>query len=502
MIKKLDVLFVNANGAPIIYQELANEFSAIEPPIWAAMLAKHVKIKGFSVDILDCEALQLTVEDSLEQIKIRNPKLVVMVLYGQQPSASIQNMTGASLLCSALKYDNADIKIMMLGLYPSACSNDVMINEKCDFVCQGEGPYTIVGLLQTDLKSVEQLEKVPGLWFKKGIFVRSNSYHSVIEQPELHNELPGMAWDLLPMNKYRTSNWHSLTNGNIKTPFASLYTSLGCVYSCEFCCINAPFGNNNIRDVNGRPSFRYWDPNFIITEFDKIAKMGIKNVKIADEMFVLYPKHYSEICKLIIERGYDFNLWVYSRINTVKDGYLNLMKKAGINWLALGIEAGSEEVRKGVIKGSFKDVNIVQTVKKIQNEGINVIGNFIFGLPDDNIETMQQTLDLAKELNCEFANFYSCMCYPGSTLYLEAVKNNYDLPKTYSGYSQHSYDCYPSHTKHLTNKEVLRFRDQAFIDYYNNESYLNTIRFKFGEKCVDNIKEMCNIKLKRKLLGH
>ena len=61
-------------------------------------------------------------------------------------------------------------------------------------------------------------------------------------------------------------------------------------------------------------------------------------------------------------------------------------------------------------------------MQAIQNAGINVIGNYIFGLPDDDLVTMRQTLDLAKVLNCEFANFYSAMAYPGSPLYGMAVR--------------------------------------------------------------------------------
>ena len=57
--KQLDVLFVHANASKKIYQDLAKDFSAIEPPIWAGMLANHCRIKDFSVDILDCEALNL-----------------------------------------------------------------------------------------------------------------------------------------------------------------------------------------------------------------------------------------------------------------------------------------------------------------------------------------------------------------------------------------------------------------------------------------------------------
>ena len=64
MMKQLDVLFVHANASKKIYQDLAKDFSAIEPPIWAGMLANHCRLKGFSVDILDCEALHLDEEQS------------------------------------------------------------------------------------------------------------------------------------------------------------------------------------------------------------------------------------------------------------------------------------------------------------------------------------------------------------------------------------------------------------------------------------------------------
>ncbi len=496
---QLDVLFVHPNGSPIIYQELAKDLSAIEPPIWCGLLANHVRTKGFSTQILDCEANKLDLSSSIQEIKNYNPRLIVLVVYGQQPSASTQNMVGASLLCSGLKYDSPELKIMILGAHPSAVSRQTMEMEKCDFICQGEGPRTITALLQTDLKSNDQLEKVPGLWFRRSILLKFNNQASLISQDELHTELPGMAWDLLPMDKYRTSNWHALSNNNDRSPFASIYTSLGCPYACGFCMINAPFGNNNVENGNGKPSFRYWQPDFMISEFDKVANMGIKNLKIADEMFVLIPDHYAKLCEKIVDRKYDFNIWAYARVNTVKDGYLDLMKKAGINWLALGIESGDIRVRKDVIKGAFKEVDIVETVRRIQNAGINVIGNFIFGLPEDNEESMNATLDLATELNCEFSNFYSAMAYPGSKLFLDAKKE--DLPETYAGFSQHSYETKPLPTNYISGKDVLKFRDEAFQKYFTNQKYLDLVKTKFGEQAYQGILEMNKYKLKRRLLG-
>jgi len=352
------------------------------------------------------------------------------------------------------------------------------------------------------MNNMEELRTVPGLWYQNEGVVCYTKPAPLIPQEELATELPGMAWDLLPMEKYRTSNWHAMTNGGDRYSFASLYTSLGCPFRCSFCCINAPFGNNNLENWDyGRNKFRFWDPEFMITEFDTLHNMGIKNIKLADEMFVLNKDHFLKLCNLIIDRGYNFNIWAYARIDTVKEEYLETLKKAGINWLALGIESGNTEVRKDVIKGVFSDIKIQDLVDKIQNAGISVIGNYIFGLPEDNIETMQDTLNMAQELNCEFANFYSTMAYPGSKLYLDALREGWALPDTFVGYSQHSYETTPLSTKHISSSEVLRFRDEAFNTYYKDEKYLRMIEEKYGLKIRLDIKNMTKIKLKRKLLG-
>lgn len=230
-----------------------------------------------------------------------------------------------------------------------------------------------------------------------------------------------------------------------------------------------------------------------------MTRYGVKNIKIADEMFVLNPRHVHGICDAIIERGFDLNIWAYARVDTVKEDMLDKLKRAGFNWLAFGIEAASERVRDDVDKG-FGQEEIFRTIEKVRAAGINVIGNYIFGLPEDSLETMQATLDLALELNCEFANFYSAMAYPGSQLYKLAIEKGWPLPESWSGYSQHSVDSLPLPTRHLTGADVLRFRDQAFQIYFQNPTYLDAIREKFGQPTVNEIKAMISYDLNRDCL--
>lgn len=499
MKKPLDILFIHPNASSDIYQELSSTYSAIEPPIWAGLLAKHCQLKGFGAEIIDCEALSLSDSDALYHINNLQPRIACFVVYGQQPSASSQNMEGAIRLAEKIKQHYPQIKILFVGGHVSALPRQTLEKHPfIDFVCQNEGVYTISNLLRVPNFHHSDIHKVLGLGWRMSLLERDNEAivlnfpSPIVPKENLAEDLPGMAWELLPTKHYRTALWHSLPNNSERMPFAAIYTSLGCPFKCSFCCINAPFGGS---------SFRYWEPKFMINEFDKLAKMGITNIKIADEMFVMNPAHFLELCSLIIERGYKFNIWAYARVDITKEEYLAPLKRAGVNFLALGIESGNKKVRGDVVKGRFDDIDIRAVVKKIREHGINVMGNYIFGLPEDNLQSMGDTLQLALDLNTEGANFYSAMAYPGSPLHGIAVKEEWKLPETYAGYSQHSYHTQPLRSKYCSAEEVLRFRDEAWIRYHTSPSYLNMIKEKFGENAYLATVESTKIKLKRKILG-
>ena len=499
----LDVLFVHPNASNKIYQGLSKNHSAIEPPIWAAMLANHCRVKNFGVQILDCEVEFLDWEASAKIINEINPRIVCFVVYGQQPSASSQNMSGAIGTAKLVKKFNPNTKILFVGGHVAALPLDVLKEDCVDMVCQNEGVYTISDLLRSDL-SEQQMKLVNGLGYKingRGVL---NKPSQIVPRDRLEIDLPGMAWDLLPdIKRYRTAGWHSWSNDTDSSPFAALYTSLGCPYRCSFCMINIINRTDSSSHISSADSnvFRYWNPNFIIKQFDQIAEMGVKNVKIADELFVLNPNHFEKICNLIIERGYDFNIWAYSRIDTCKPKYLEILKKAGVNWLALGIENPNQTLRQEVHKDGFKEVRVGDLMDDMRNADINIAANYIFGLPMDTHESMRETLDFAMENKTEMVNFYCAMAYPGSPLYLEAQKNKWKLPDKYEGYSQHSYDTLNLSNDNLTSKEILKFRDEAFIKYHSNSDYLNLLETKFGLKSRVNMEDTLKIKLKRKLLG-
>jgi anaerobic magnesium-protoporphyrin IX monomethyl ester cyclase len=505
MNRQLDILFVHPNASKKIYQDLSNEFSAIEPPIWAAMLAQHCRSNGFGSQILDCEAEKFNYIESAQVIKDANPRIVCFVVYGQQPSASTQNMHGAVGLADELKKIAPNLRTLFVGGHVAALPRETLKEPSIDMVCQNEGVYTISGLLSiNNLEDETQISKVRGLGYKVDGVPVLNEPSPIVAKKDLSRDLPGMAWDLLPdISKYRTAGWHSWSNNTENAPFAALYTSLGCPYRCSFCMINIINRINPAPHIASADSnvFRFWEPEFMIRQFDEIAAMGVKNVKIADELFVLNPRHFLKICEMLIERDYGFNIWAYSRIDTCKPKYLETLKKAGVNWLGLGIENPDQVLRKEIHKDGFKEVRILDIIQEVRNAGINIGGNYIFGLPMDTEKSLQTTLDFALENKTEMTNMYCAMAYPGSPLYLTAKKKGWNLPDTYVGYSQHSYETLNLSNDNLSAKQILSFRDKAWMTYHTDPSYLKLLEDKFGIKARENVEKSTKIKLKRKLLG-
>mgnify|MGYP001313563531 CR=1 FL=1 len=296
-------------------------------------------------------------------------------------------------------------------------------------------------------------------------------------------------WNLFPMDKYRAHNWHCWGGYN-RSPYGVVASSYSCPYNCEFCCIKDYYGKYVEKPISS-----------VVLDIKRlVCEFGVVNIKFIDELFFYKPERVKELCEKIIAEGLKLNIWAYARVDTVNIDLLPLLKRAGVRWLCLGIESGNEEIRKETLKGNFTNSKIKEIVRAINDAGMFVNANYIFGFSDDNEKTLKETFDFAVELNAEYANFYSMMAYPGSVQYKQAIERGWEVPTTWSGYSQYAYDCHPLRTKHLTSEQVLKFRDKAFNDYYTNPNYLSMMSQKFGEETIQDISKTVSIKLKRKLL--
>ncbi len=507
----IDVLLITPNNSKKIYQDLSKDYSAVEPPTWALLLAESCRSIGFKVGLLDANAEQLSDQSCLDRINNLKPRFLCFVVYGQNVNAGTTSMSGAVKLSKFLKERGVNQLIGFLGSHVQALPIETLKKEdSIDLVFTNEGVYSLRNLLKKEIININTIGDIKGIAYRDGKKILQTTPEKIVPQDRMDIDLPGYAWDLLPYKSkpfdiYRSPMWHAEYDQNKRSPYAALQTSLGCRFGCDFCMINMINRNNNDEiGVSSNYSFmRWWSPEFIIKEFDKLINYGVKTIRIVDEMFLLNPKYYLPLCKLLAERNSndELRMWAYSRVDTVKKtGVLDIVRKAGIKWLCLGIESSKKSIRLEISKGKFEDVNIEEVIDTVHSADINVMANYIYGLPGDTEETMQKTLDLSKKLCTVGWNTYAAMALPGTKLYKHAVENNIDLPKTYEGYSFHSYDTLPLRNQNLTASQILKFRDFAFNDYHTYEPFLKKIKNKFGIKAVNNIVQMTKIKLRRKII--
>src|SRR6476646_8368963 len=132
--RALDVLFVNPDSSAQAYQGLAATYSAIEPPTWALLLEQSCRAKGFGAAIMDCDAEKLSLETAVQRARDLKPRLVVFVVYGQNPNSGTTSMIGATRLAAQLRAEAPDLTICFVGSHTSALPREVLALPFVDIV--------------------------------------------------------------------------------------------------------------------------------------------------------------------------------------------------------------------------------------------------------------------------------------------------------------------------------------------------------------------------------
>lgn len=477
----LDLLLVNPQED---YGEVS-KLAAVEPPLWCALTAAYVQERGFSVSILDAHVEGLGVGETAKRISEANPLLCAIIVLGHAPSvSSTPKMTAVGELLRSLEREAPQVATALGGLHPSALPERTLRETGADYVIVGEGFETLVGLLGS-LEKADIEPIIPGLYHAKHLDMGTYGGSAPVLDPD---DLPMAAWDLLPVEKYRAHNWHCLDRLDQRSPYAVIYTSLGCPYECSYCNVAAMYGERGIR---------YRHPVEVADEVGYLAARGVRNFKFMDEMFALKPERVVEVCTVIASLGYrDLNIWAYGRADCCQAEMLKAMRAAGIRWLCIGFESAVEQVRQGVSK-KFLQSDMQSAVECCHAADINLLGNFLFGLPGDDMETMQETLETAKALGLDWANFYCVMPYPGSELYQRAVLSRAKLPKRWADWGQYSKRFMPLATQHVSGEAVLEFRDRAFEEFFGRAEFLDSVEAKFGDRARKHVEGMLKVKVRK-----
>ena len=130
----IDCVFVIPSNSKKSYQKLSETYSAIEPPTWALLLAQSIRSVNLNPKILDAAAENLTIEEIFKKIQSMSPKLICIVVYGQNVNAGTTNMSGAVNLINYLKDNKIGKSISLIGSHAQALPKETLEKEKNEVI--------------------------------------------------------------------------------------------------------------------------------------------------------------------------------------------------------------------------------------------------------------------------------------------------------------------------------------------------------------------------------
>lgn len=388
-----------------VYKYVSKEVPMFQPPMGIAYIAAALRKAGHLISIIDASPLNLNNQQTAEETVSLSPDLI-----GISATTNLIEMAGD--LSERLK-KLGNIPIIIGGAHSSIMPEKTLEEfQSFDMAAKGEGENIML-----DICNGIEKNKISGLTYRDNDKIIRNIDRPPIEKLD---DLPFPARDLLPQEKY----W---TPAIRRYPYANIITSRGCPYSCTFCSDHL---------IHTR-KFRVRSVENIMREVDHlISEYKIKELNIIDDNFTFLPERVEKFCNELLKRKYSL-IWRVGggiRPDRVTRGLLKLMKKSGCYFIALGIESGDDEILKIMRKGSTIE-QVRNAVKWAKEAGIYTFGFFIIGNLGENRKKIEKTIDFAKSLNLDDAQFQLLLPFPGTEVYERVIKEGKLLIKHWRDYA-------------------------------------------------------------------
>lgn len=416
------------------------------PHLGLCSLAAVAERDGYTVDILDAAALQLSPQQVVDEIRERRPRYVGL-------TAMTHTISSAALIAQLIKEDTQDVTVILGGVHITAVPEGTLRRyPDCFDICViGEGEITLTELLRA-LDDGKALKDVAGLAFmREGDFIRTAPREFLRDL----DSLPLPAWHLLPeMKAHYGTTLISAGNGVSN----HLLTSRGCPGKCIFCDTS----------VNGH-KLRSFSADYTMEMIDILhKKYGAEDIQFNDDTFVTFRKNLFEICERLIARNYRLSWSCDARASDVTEEGLRLMKAAGCWQIAYGVETGSSRVLDFIRKKVSLD-QIRNAFVWTKKAGISTKGFFIMGHPTETEESIQETVDLMLSLDIDVVGLTFFTVFPGSPIYPEihrygTFNPDWDSTETYT-----VGNFIPSG---FTAESLMRWRRTALKRFYFRPRYM------------------------------
>ncbi|MDE3242178.1 MAG: B12-binding domain-containing radical SAM protein [Nitrospirota bacterium] len=369
------------------------------PPIGIMSLSSVLKRAGHECVMFDQANPETPNEVILEAIKNRQPALIGLSFL------STTSYPYAKILARQIRAANQTVKLAFGGVFASL--NASLVKLQCpevDFVCRGDGEQLILDLLDR----LDDPQDVGGLTWARDGRVVSNA-----------NRTMERNLDQWPFPDRESLELDFVESMPLDVPavlsmerFTTMQTSRGCPWPCVFCDI--PIFNEG--------KWRSRSPQHVTEEFKHLQELGYGSVYFVDDHFLLQPKRIEAICKGVVDNDITIQWGCEGRVDSVAQHLFPAMAKAHCRTLMFGVESGSQKILDRLKKEqTLKEVETA--VVNAKQAGIEIVhGFFTVGNPDETVEDMRATFDLASKLPLDTFGFNRLCVYRGTPLWQEYVK--------------------------------------------------------------------------------
>jgi len=418
------------------------------PRIGIAYVAAFLRENGVTVGILDCKAEELNVEQTIVKILDFQADVVGITSF-------TEDIIETAELCQAIKKTNKEIITIVGGAHASAIPEQMLTEFKdIDIGVYGEGEMTFLEIVQR--KKSFDLTKVRGIVYRKNGKIIRNKQRELIKDID---SLPYPAWDLFPLEQYRGRTILSLGEKKYENILElPILSTRGCPYRCNFCF-----------HVYGHTA-RFRDYKKVVDEIEfNINTYDSTQFFFADGTFGIRKNDVIKLCNEIIKRKLNEKVkWTApTRADVITEETLHLMKKAGCLTFAIGVESGDEQILKDSGKNETKE-QIRKSIAIAKKVGLPIETSIILGHPNETSESIQNSLDFAKELDIDAHSIPIMIPYPGTKIMQMAEKEegNYRLlTKDWSKYMKQTGG--PLELKNISLNQLRKIQARAYLRYYS-----------------------------------
>jgi radical SAM superfamily enzyme YgiQ (UPF0313 family) len=468
-IEKCEVLFVNppSPDGHIYIRDLhrcgrRSREGTIWPQTSLASLAAVAQNSGYTANLLDCIASDISWQQYLDYIKKAKPKWTIVIAI---PSVVLHDIYATYI---GKRFDS---KTVVVGPHITAIPEKIMeAFPTIDYGILGEAEQTLAELLNA-VDNCNDLKHIKGLVYRKNGQLVQNEKRALIENLD---SLAMPLYELLPIDKYSLPY--------IGKRYTSVLHSRGCPFSCSFC--------RQIVMWKCKPRFR--SPDIIIEELKYLKTLNISNIIFHSDTFTINKENVLEICNKIIDNKLKIRWICNAREDTVDTEMLKWMKKSGCWMINYGLESGVQEILDNCNKGKNATIEKArEAVLMTKRAGIKVWAYFMIGLPGETPMTIKQTSRFARSLPLDMVNFSVATPYPGTPFYEQAIENNWLKSVEWEDFDQ-NYSAIIGYPE-LSGEQMIQGVKRCYIEWFARPRGLGI--FLKGMSSWVNISKMAKIAL-------